>query len=491
MRLHRPGLIVHTFLADEATLREVWPVAASLRMDQPIGRWPVEPAGSDRPDLPFVVLAGRQRRSPGAVHQAIAYQVRDVFGVSVILAPNDDTVGWDRLAGIWAELAPEPPAGTFGTVTVHTALLALPRRWHGGRANLTRVDPESLAGRLGSHLPEPAIGWAPAWCSTDDGIVAWELPADDTLSHRRLVAVTAAGNEPALDDWTWTGTGTGLPALTRYLLHAAKLRYQHRVLETGLPALRAAVIRAEHACAVLDELLNAEDPPLAQVLAADLASSSAQTDQSGLITAIGDVRAMARTVQVAERNMTVALGDAIESAPAGPPALDAGLAQWLREQLRTEQTYLESAYRRLREVGRLAANVIDQRQRHRQESLTLLQTSIIGALLMVLAAIQSLSYKTPLPGPMLAPAICVLGAVALLLPPTLLRRPSEPQNRGVTTAAAGLAAAAFGWLGATVGWVLATGHGAPPGWSAVVAGASFVLFAGVTGVVTRRRASRR
>src|SRR5262249_37832727 len=154
-------------------------------------------------------------------------------------------------------------------------------------------------------------------------------------------------------------------------------------------------------------------------------------------------------------NAAAALGDATGSAPAGPPALDRELAGWLREQLRTEETYLDSAHRRVHEVGRLAGTVIDQRQRQRQERLTLLQTSILGALRMALAAIQSLPYKTPLPGPLVAPVIGVLGTIALLLPSAVLRWPggaAKPRHRWVVAAAGGLMGATLGWLGATLGW---------------------------------------
>jgi len=62
------------------------------------------------------------------------------------------------------------------------------------------------------------------------------MPAWVGVPHADEAADLVAGfavmvDELLRDDWTWTGTGTGLPALTRYLLHAAKLRYQHRVLD--------------------------------------------------------------------------------------------------------------------------------------------------------------------------------------------------------------------------------------------------------------------
>ncbi|MBO3738678.1 hypothetical protein J5X75_14215 [Actinoplanes sp. NEAU-H7] len=479
MRPHRPGLIQHTFLpADpmpEDAVGSLWEAAAALGMDQPIGRWPIDPPGPGRPPpaRPFTVLAGRQRHQPGALHQAILYRLDDVLGVSVLLAPNDDRIGWDRLDG----RLPAPPDGAIGTVAIRTALLALPRPW---------LRPALIARRLGVH-PD----WAGAWCRTDGGVLTWELPSG-TWTRRHLLAVTGIRNEPAMDEWTWAGDRSGLPPLTRYLLHAAKLRYQRQVLESSMPSLRRAIVRADEGFRVLDQLLSTGEPPLAQLLAADRALTTAQADQSGLITALGDVRDMARTVHIADRNMTAALAGHVPGAPAGPPALDREHATWLREQLRAEETYLESAHHRTREISRLAAAVIDQRQRQRQENLTLLQTSALGALLMALAAIQSLTYRIPLPGPLFAPVIAFLAAIALLLPSALLRWPGGPnatRRRWPVPAGAALLGVTAGWLSGTVGWILATGHGAPPTWSAIYSAATGVVFAAVALAGGRRAAA--
>jgi hypothetical protein len=492
MTPHRPGLIIHTFLLADpqstAAIQSLWDAVAALGMGRPIGRWPADlrDAGAHNTDQQrLVVLAARQRLQPGALYQAVVYQVHDVVGVSVLLAPNDDRVSWDRLLEQWTAQVPRPPTPAFGTVTIHTALIPAGRRWYGRRTDPAVGTPEILARRLADQLPQPVSDWAAAWCRTDRRLLAWELPGDGTLAHRRLLAIAGAHNEPALDDWTWAGDGPGLPPLTRYLMHAAKLRYQHNVLQASMPDLRAVIARAERGCGVLDELLHTQEPPLRQLLEADRALSTAQTDQSGLIAALSDVQDMARTIHIAERNMTAALGDTTKTAPGGPPALDRDLVTWLDEQLRTEETYLHSAHRRVREVSRLAGTAIDQRQRQRQESLTLLQTSILGALLMALAAIQSLQYKTPLPGPLLAPLICLLGTVALLLPSAVLRWPdglaTKPRRHWSDTVGSAAFGAALGWLATTASWLLVTGHAAPAAWSATTAtGAGIVFAAGST-----------
>ncbi len=59
-----------------------------------------------------------------------------------------------------------------------------------------------------------------------------------------------------------------------------------------------------------------------------------------------------------------------------------------------ERTTLLAASDRAAETAKEADSVIDAAFRDRQVRLTLIQTAVVGALLMVLAAIQSLGYQT-------------------------------------------------------------------------------------------------
>jgi hypothetical protein len=70
---------------------------------------------------------------------------------------------------------------------------------------------------------------------------------------------------------------------------------------------------------------------------------------------------------------------------------------------------------RAAEATRVADVTVEGYLRDRQAELTLLQTALIGGLLMVLSAIQALHYTVPLPSPLHAPLIALLGSLALAL----------------------------------------------------------------------------
>lgn len=466
MTPHRPGLIVHTFLpvgpaATRSALEPLWQRINSLGLDQPVGALPPELPPDCADGDPFVVLAARRRDVAGAVYEAVAYRVHDVIAVSLLLAPNDDRVGWQALDRRWTDTT-VPPGATLETVRVYLG------QWPARRPFARRGS--SVAGRaepLAGQVPDAShVDWSGCWSRSADGLLLWELPA---VADRRLLAMSAVRDEALMDRWTWFTEGLVLPPLTRYLLHAAKLRHQRDVLMTSLPRLRDARRRTEDGCDTLATLLRTVDPPVREVLAARQALSMVQTERAGLIAAWADANDMAQTVRVARTNMAAALDPAPQCEPTGPFEVDRRVADWMASQLATELTYLESAQRKADEVGRLAAASIDQRQRQRQEALVLLQTSVLGSLLMALAAAQSFAYRVPLPGSLMAPLIALLATVALVLPAAALHwpdrsSPHRPARWRYVSAGAGLGAC-VGWLTVSTAWWVAAGSPAPAIWS--------------------------
>ena len=480
---HRPGLIVHTFLpADRPgvdtfkALRELWHAVQELQMDARIGQWRLDPPYESIPYRDgLVVLAARQQVRIGGLYQAVAYRLHDVIGVSVLLAPNDDRIGWPALSARWINRPPQQPDAAMGTVFVHLGLWQRPRgvaRW------FAPTDPPV-------PLDEPATETV-TWCRMGDDVLLGEV-LTTTGGPRRIIALTDPGNEPALDALTWAGA-PGLPALTRYLLHAAKVRYQSSVLRNSVGDLQSAIARTESRCETLRSLLDRQDPPIQELIRADRALGAVQTEEHGLIAALADVRDMTETVRVARRNMVSARGRSAGQT-GGPFGNDNEIAEWVSDQLRTELTYLESAQLKATALARQAAAVVDGWHQRRRETLTLVQTSVIGALLMALAAVQSFEYHVPLPGGLLAPAIAVLSALALLAPVAITRWPGRdavtPVQPRRYAAGAAVVGAAAGWLVAGVAWQIAVGTPAPPAGSMVAAGAVAILCAATPLVLSR------
>jgi hypothetical protein len=482
--------------AARSALETLWRDVGSLAMDQPIGMLSPDlpedlPADCAVDRDPLVVLAARRRVVPGAIHEALAYRVHDVIAVSVLQAPNSDSIGWRALDARWTGMRPLPPAGAMETVRIYVGQWPAGRLFGRLRGSMVRRA-ELVAGQVPGA---DGADWSGSWCHTADGLLLWELPAAPPESaaagDRRMLAMSETRDEPAMDRWTWFSEGLVLPPLTRYLLHAAKLRHQRAVLAESLPHLRNARRRTEDGCGMLAMLLRTDDPPVQEVLTATETLGLVRTERGGLIAAWADANDMAQTVRAARTNMVSALGPALRCQPTGPIEVDREIADWMADQLATELTYLDSAQRKADELGRLAAAVIDRRQRQRQEALALLQTSVLGALLMALAAIQSFEYKVPLPGSMMAPLIALLATAALVLPAAALHwpdrsSPHRPARWRYVTTAGGLGAT-IGWLAVSTAWRAAAGGPAPPIWSAAGAAVAFVVAGMATAVLLGAR----
>lgn len=193
----------------------------------------------------------------------------------------------------------------------------------------------------------------------------------------------------------------------------------------------------------------------------DLIAASArlvevQAGTAGLVHAATRLREMRRTVQIAAANMASALGPT--PAEVGPLADDRELGEWFAQQLDDDALYLEAARERARDVAAVTVvqHRLQQRQeaaRQRQERFNLLQTAIIGAIVMGLTAVQALSYQLPFPGPVKPPVIATLGAIALLLASIVVRLTLASGRQPfawLSHTAAGLTAAALTWL--AVAW---------------------------------------
>lgn len=146
---------------------------------------------------------------------------------------------------------------------------------------------------------------------------------------------------------------------------------------------------------------------------------------------------MRRTMEIATANLSALSGD---DELGGPLADGRELGAWFAHQLEDDAIYLEAARERATQGG----GVDRPAGASTPGAVHLGLTGVIGAILMVLAAIQSLEFTVPLP-PLVKPAVVTtLGAVALLFSLVVLRV-TVPDRRwplGLVWAGAGFVA---GW----------------------------------------------
>ncbi|SEQ84265.1 CATRA conflict system CASPASE/TPR repeat-associated protein [Streptomyces radiopugnans] len=425
------------------------------------------------------LLAARARPGVG-VRQAALRRERDVLCLSVMLAPAaEEGLGWAELDTQWSAVLPAGDAlegrprgrGVLGVARLYLARLAEP-----GVRPVPEPD-RPLAVAVQARTPaDPAVsdGWPYGGVAVSRGFAVWEASAArDARLERRFVVVAAHDHDRELTAWTWTTRARELPPLGKYLLHAARLRYQLRVWSAAGSAGRL----RDAADTAVTELLEQTAAPHgpgreADLLRATRALVGLQARERGLVDRSTRSREMARTVEIAAANLA-ALGDSSPDGPTpgGPFADDRALAEWFGRRLDDESTYLEATLRRCEQVGAFADQLLQRARQRRQETVNLGLTGAVGAVLMSLTAVQALQYTIPLPGPVKPAVVTALGALTLLVSLVVLRV-VVPERRW-TAALVRLGAAA---LGAALAWtaVSATGGATGVGWTWAGAGAGAV-----------------
>ncbi|GAB1817737.1 CATRA conflict system CASPASE/TPR repeat-associated protein [Herbidospora sp. RD11066] len=276
-------------------LRDLWDACGlQLALTEPIpgvGLPHVLPASLD--GLPAdgeVAVAAIER--PGADCQLILRRHHDVLALSIALAPaaarapeDGDWVWWRRLGHQWAVLVSRHVPAPLGEARIHLA-----------RVEET-PDPVGLLTPL---LPTTVHDDPGDMVTTPGGLRIWETAgADDERVSRNFVLAVPPDGDAVASAWVWSRGDTAIPPLARYLLHAAKLRYELRVWR------QAPKVRPAHA----------------------------------------DLRDLHRTVTIASDNLAAALGPELTG---GPFHDDADLAAWFLRQLDHDMGYAETARDRRR-----------------------------------------------------------------------------------------------------------------------------------------------
>ncbi|WP_143081820.1 CATRA conflict system CASPASE/TPR repeat-associated protein [Streptomyces qinglanensis] len=317
-------------------VRDLWTACRHLfAMDRAL-------PGSDLPrDLP-ATAAQLLRAAPGTAgvrtlaaqenaeddYQAVLRRHHDVLSLSVALAPRHDRPGWRLLTRQWEAVSHGRTEALIGDARVYLARLPASA---GGTA--PPFGPAEAEPAVRGLLPHPlqSPGGHPQGVTEQERLHLWELaPGGDERSRRDFLLVAGPDDEARASAWCWSSGGTSIPPLARYLLHAAKLRYQLRVWRCDN---RAAELRAR-----VDE---ATGRPGGGVPAGFPGTPDPTGPPAEARRLVPRLRSLRRTVDIAADNMARALG----SPPpyAGPFADDHALAAWLSAALDDEAGYLADA----------------------------------------------------------------------------------------------------------------------------------------------------
>ncbi|MFF3576834.1 CATRA conflict system CASPASE/TPR repeat-associated protein [Streptomyces mirabilis] len=487
----RQALVVHVFYyvgglgGRLAQVQQAWDVCAELGMTEAVPGWPWH---TELPEIAissggYRRLAARQRPGVGT-HQASLALTRDVVVLTVLLASQEAT-SWRELEEVWPHELP----GNLGAVRVLLGVsvgdLFAPA---GGPTVQVRPDVENTA--PGS--------WETRAQRTGQGFAVWEVPYGDTpLCRRRLVALAPPALERDLDGWAWHGRDWMAP-LTRYLLHAARLRHQAEVLRDSrhLELHERVVEVTERIAACCASLRGRGATAVSEALEARGALIGLRGDQEGLIAAVARLRMMRQTVQIESDTVSDLAASGLrlvstETDSGGLLGEDQGLGVWLLHRIDDDLEYLNAALEASAEVSREAVAVVEAHLAEHRQHLALVQTSLIGALLMALTAVQGFGYQVHLPGAWKAPIIALLSCLALALPitvpgwsrSTVRQRPLPAYTHTVVL----LLGASLGWTAAALA-AGAVHHGpAPAAWSIAAAAAGAATTALAQALIRRQR----
>ncbi|MFD0337238.1 CATRA conflict system CASPASE/TPR repeat-associated protein [Streptomyces sp. NPDC127117] len=456
-RFEGHALIVHTFVPLAAAVRdEVGGGLSVRRLWERLGNRlgvtdPVPGFGSA--ELPAlapptaagsaagqVLLAAGQCTGPSPA-QAFAYRRGDAIGITVVLFPGPG-VSWGDLRRRWDEVAPLPERLGSSTTYVHRVL------------DSGRTPPG--AGRLDRLLTSvPAAGASPegSWRRSPDGYLVRFTRTAGPGTVGAAVVVGQASGEADFDAWLWhIGPSGAVAPFLRCLEGAARLRHHASVHRAHQPAFHSLCGRlsaaSEGLAGLCGNVLAAGSGP-DELIAADASIATLYVGDQGLNQSLRDLRDMRQSVRITLDS----LAELLPSAAGAGTDPDQILGRSLLALIDDDIAHAESVKREADEISRTTESIVRQRLALLQQRTTVVQGAVLGSLLTALAAVQTLSYKLPLPGSLHAPLITWLSVLALLLPVQLMRwRRADGRARR----SARFDRLSVLCMGATTGWLSAS-----------------------------------
>jgi hypothetical protein len=316
------------------------------------------------------------------IRQAVVRRAHDVLNLSVALAqpapegrdarprgrlgairPADPPLqrrpGWADYAALWARASPPQADALLGEA--HLFLARTPPGKTGG-VLATAEFGQSLDPLL-PHREDRPHGWWRQGISTTAGYALWDIGLADTGAVREVILIAAADQDEELSAWAWSDRTAAMPPFARYLMHAAKLRYEARLLESW-HSTATAQQDTDSLVAELNATLAPGPPgPESASLLRSL-GSRLRKEEARLTGLDADLARLEQTVSVAQRNLAAQPGCGPDDGPAGMFAADQSLARYLSGQLSSDRGYLQIELSRAKSLRELAAEALDQLVQH-------------------------------------------------------------------------------------------------------------------------------
>jgi hypothetical protein len=467
-----------------AYLHAQWQACTALGMTEPLDgtQTPVSFPATPPEAGPLRLLAFARHPSETMLYSAFLFAEHDTVGLVAAIAPNDQDPrlgSWDQLLHAWRRAlgAMPPSAGLLGEVIVLTGLTEkaspLTRFLRAGGESVDDSIRRTASAALGQPWESAAV--------TASGIRVYGFARPAPAPRSQTYCLVAGQSaEATLDEWVWARPGYwGLAPFTRLCLHVAKLSYEEAV-HRAARSISATTAQVDSAVADIVRTASGwtEASPVQprQLLAMDTHLRSLLQQLHGLGWSVTRLRDLRETVDIALSNLHRYLPKVVARVgDADDPFTQ--LVDWatrIGRQVDHDIRYLEDLQERARAAHEYVRLLVDHSGRQRSERLTVLQTSVIGALLAALAIIQALTYKVPVAATVQGPVIAMLSAVAFALPVALARwtgtLPRSAPYRWPDHIATALIGLSLGWFGVSLAWWYLDRHRPAP-WAASVGGA--------------------
>lgn len=358
-------------------VRRLWSACRHLGMTEPI---PGALASTVPPESLLALRADgvlAAQESPNASRQAIVHRLHDVVILSAALAqplpdrvrrppatrlnqppgplvPAGRQMGWAEWGQLWSQAAASGTDAALGEARIFLACVP------GGSAS-TIAATAALGQSLEPLLPyreDRAREWWRRGTTTSSGYAIWDLSPGDTASVREIVVIAAQDRGEELSAWTWSDGTTDLPPFARYLLHAAKLRYEARLLDSWAQGSRDGDVGEMLAELSVALAPDAPHPDKARLLRSQL--SRLRGEEGRLKALEADLGRLSRTVTIARDNLQGVPGSDADVGAAGMFAADRALARWLTLQIDDYLGYLRIDLDQTRRAHELTAEELEQ-----------------------------------------------------------------------------------------------------------------------------------
>jgi predicted nucleotide-binding protein len=355
-------LVVHLFAlidgpeADVAyqQIRRLWSAcSALLGTTEPIPGIPRLMSLPERREEFSQTVAAQE--TPNGDRQAVLRRVGDVLNLSVDLAqptpqglspqsnawltrlqaarlPPARRLGWIEFAQLWTQASETGSKAVLGETRLFLA-----------RAPSFVTGTVEAKAELG-HALEPLLPYREdrprSWCqcgtTTTAGYAVWDTRLEGSIGTREIVLISAPDRDEEFSAWAWSDGKPDLPPFARYLMEAAKLRHQARLLNSRHHQPHSD--NTERALAELGgtSAPEAHHPEKVELLRSRL--SLLRKEENRLTALTAEQRRLHQEISIIRDNLREAAG---RDGDLGMFAEDLAQARWLIEHLDRDLGYLK------------------------------------------------------------------------------------------------------------------------------------------------------